>query len=52
MISKDDSIIHSTLEEGYDFFITDNRGKKYHFKISTKNNSVKICEICVHFLFH
>jgi len=35
MISKDDNIIHSTLEEGYDFFITDNWKKKYHFKIST-----------------
>lgn len=29
------TIIHSTLDEGYDFFITDNWNKKYHFKIST-----------------
>ncbi|MBN1603281.1 MAG: hypothetical protein JW915_16855 [Chitinispirillaceae bacterium] len=27
--------IHSTLEEGYDFFITDKWKKKRHFKIST-----------------
>jgi len=26
---------HSTLEEGYDFFIKDDEGKEYHFKIST-----------------
>jgi hypothetical protein len=26
---------HSTLDEGYDFFITDKWKKKYHFKIST-----------------
>ncbi|MDO9547778.1 MAG: hypothetical protein Q7J65_02295 [Candidatus Marinimicrobia bacterium] len=25
---------HSTLEEGYDFFVTDRWKKKYHFKIS------------------
>jgi len=35
MISEDNSIIHSTLEEGYNFFITDNWKKKYHFKLST-----------------
>ena len=29
------TIIHSTLEEGYDFFITDKWNKKYHFKIAT-----------------
>jgi hypothetical protein len=28
-------IIHSTLEEGYDFFITDQWNKRYHFKIAT-----------------
>lgn len=28
-------IIHSTLEEGYDFYIKDRWGKDYHFKIST-----------------
>lgn len=28
-------IIHSTLEEGYDFFIKDRWRKDYHFKIST-----------------
>lgn len=26
---------HSTLDEGYDFLITDNSGENYHFKIST-----------------
>ena len=35
MNSKKDTIIHGTLEEGYDFYITDNWNKKYHFKIST-----------------
>lgn len=35
MNSKGNTIIHSTLEEGYDFFITDRWRKKYHFKIST-----------------
>jgi hypothetical protein len=35
MISKDNSITRSTIEEGYDFYITDNWNKKYHFKIST-----------------
>jgi hypothetical protein len=29
------TIIHSTLDEGYDFFITDKWNKKYHFKIAT-----------------
>lgn len=28
-------IIHSTLEDGYDFFISDQWNKKYHFKINT-----------------
>ncbi|MGM0647575.1 MAG: DUF7713 domain-containing protein [Bacteroidota bacterium] len=28
-------IIHSTLENGYDFFITDKWNKEYHFKIAT-----------------
>lgn len=28
-------IIHSTLEEGYDFYIKDRWRKQYHFKIST-----------------
>ena len=27
--------IHSTLEDGYDFFISDQWNKKYHFKINT-----------------
>ncbi|NQU33125.1 MAG: hypothetical protein HQ521_07810 [Bacteroidetes bacterium] len=31
----DGTIIHSTLEQGYDFYITDKWQKKYHFKIST-----------------
>ncbi|HEX9601984.1 MAG TPA: hypothetical protein VF985_10865 [Mariniflexile sp.] len=31
----DNTIIHSTLEEGYDFFITDKWNKKYYFKIAT-----------------
>jgi len=34
-MSENDCIIHSTLEEGYDFFITDKWKKKFHFKIST-----------------
>ncbi len=29
------TIIHNTLKEGYDFFITDKWNKKYHFKIAT-----------------
>lgn len=32
---ENNSITHSTLEQGYDFYITDNWKKKYHFKIST-----------------
>jgi hypothetical protein len=28
-------IIHSTLDDGYDFYFTDNWKKKHHFKIST-----------------
>jgi hypothetical protein len=35
MSSEGNTIIHSTLDEGYDFFITDKWKKKYHFKIST-----------------
>jgi hypothetical protein len=35
MIWKGNSITHSTLDEGYDFIITDKWKKKYHFKIST-----------------
>lgn len=34
-MNDNDTIIHSTLEEGYDFFITDTWNKKYHFKIAT-----------------
>lgn len=34
-MSENDCIIHSTLDEGYDFFITDKWRKKFHFKIST-----------------
>ena len=34
MDHEDDVIIHSTLEDGEDFFITDRYKKKYHFKIS------------------
>lgn len=34
-MTDNETIIHSTLEEGYDFFITDKWNKKYHFKIST-----------------
>ncbi|MBN2836020.1 MAG: hypothetical protein JXR48_13745 [Candidatus Delongbacteria bacterium] len=29
------TIIHSTLDEGYDFFITDKWGNEKHFKIAT-----------------
>ena len=35
MIQNNNTITHSTLEEGYDFTISDNWNKKYHFKIST-----------------
>jgi hypothetical protein len=34
MDHEDNVIIHSTLEDGEDFFITDRYKKKYHFKIS------------------
>lgn len=34
-MDKDNAIIHSTLDEGYDFFITDKWGEEHHFKIST-----------------
>ncbi len=34
-MNDDNIIIHSTLEQGYDFYITDKWHKKYHFKIST-----------------
>lgn len=34
-MTDNETIIHSTLEEGYDFFITDKWNIKYHFKIST-----------------
>ena len=29
------TIIHSTLDSGYDFFVTNNYGEKFHFRIST-----------------
>lgn len=32
---KDGVYTHSTLEEGYDFYITDRFKKKYHFKIAS-----------------
>jgi len=35
MSSEGNTIIHSTLDEDYYFFITDKWKKKYHFKIST-----------------
>lgn len=34
-MNDNDTIIHSTLDEGYDFFISDKWNKKYHFKIAT-----------------
>ena len=34
-MKNNNTVVHSTLDEGYDFFITDNWNKKYHFKIST-----------------
>lgn len=34
-MSDNNSIIHSTLDEGYDFFITDKWNKQYHFKIAS-----------------
>lgn len=30
-----ETIIHSTLDSGYDFFITNDFGEEFHFKIST-----------------
>jgi len=30
-----ETIIHSTLDSGYDFFITNDFGEKFHFKIAT-----------------
>ncbi len=33
--NQDGQGIHSTLEEGYDFFVTDRYKKKYHFKIAS-----------------
>ncbi len=35
MIDIPETITHSTLNEGYDFFITDQWGVKRHFKISS-----------------
>jgi len=34
-MNDNNTITHSTLDEGYDFFITDKWNKKYHFKIAT-----------------
>ena len=34
-MDDNNTIIHSTLEDGYDFFIIDEWNKQYHFKIST-----------------
>ena len=34
-MEDNNTIIHSTLDEGYDFFITDKWGNKKHFKIAT-----------------
>lgn len=34
-MENSNTIVHSTLEEGYDFFIVDKWGVKHHFKIST-----------------
>lgn len=36
-MADNNSIIHSTLDEGYDFFITDKWDEKHHYKISTFN---------------
>lgn len=33
-MENNNTIIHSTLDEGYDFFITDKWGNEKHFKIS------------------
>jgi hypothetical protein len=35
MNSNSNTIIHSTIDDGYDFLIADNWDKQYHFKIST-----------------
>lgn len=34
-MKDNNTITHSTLDEGYDFYVTDKWNKKYHFKIST-----------------
>lgn len=34
-------ITHSTLDDGYDFFITDKWNKKHHYKISTFSLGIK-----------
>ncbi|MDZ4059319.1 MAG: hypothetical protein U1D64_04660 [Bacteroidales bacterium] len=34
-MEDNNTIIHSTLKEGYDFFFTDKWAGKHHFKIST-----------------
>ena len=34
-MEDNNTIIHSTLDEGYDFFITDKWGDEKHFKIAT-----------------
>jgi len=34
-MEDNNTIIHSTLDEGYDFFITDKWGNEKHFKIAT-----------------
>lgn len=35
MTTDKNTFIHSTLEDGYDFYIADRWGKKYHFRISS-----------------
>jgi hypothetical protein len=35
MMNDKNTMIHSTLEEGYDFFITDKWSVRHHYKIST-----------------
>jgi len=37
----DSKISHSTLDDGYDFFITDKWNKKHHYKISTFSIGIK-----------
>lgn len=32
---KDGKGTHSTMDEGYDFYVTDKHNKKYHFKIGS-----------------